>query len=167
MFLTVCFTSSSPGRAEVASPGDSRSLSCSLPDASGVKQVTWQRLGRDQSVVTMATFSENFRAQVTEAYADKVEVLLAKLNHTTIEIRNITFSDEGCYVCTFNVYPSGTERRKTCLSVQGKSPSPPPPKISQISFSRDSIHCIDIRSFLYGYFGSILSGHLAQLLIFL
>ncbi|XP_036418367.1 OX-2 membrane glycoprotein [Colossoma macropomum] len=101
--------------------GQSASFSCSLPNAAGVKQVTWQRLGHDDSVQTMVTFSENFKQQVTDSYLDKVEVTEATLSATTIVIKNITFADEGCYICTFNVYPSGTERRKTCLTVQGLS----------------------------------------------
>ncbi|KAL6481377.1 hypothetical protein MHYP_G00094570 [Metynnis hypsauchen] len=100
--------------------GESASFSCSLPNAAGVKQVTWQRLGHDDSVHTMVTFSENFK-QVDDAYLDKVEVTEATLSATTIVMKNITFADEGCYICTFNVYPSGTERRKTCLTVQGLS----------------------------------------------
>ncbi|XP_072513740.1 OX-2 membrane glycoprotein-like isoform X2 [Salminus brasiliensis] len=101
--------------------GESASVSCSLPNAAGVKQVTWQRLGQDESVHTMATFSDNFRKQVADQYAGKVELTLAMLNATTITIRNVTFADEGCYICTFNVYPSGTEREKACLSVHGLS----------------------------------------------
>ncbi|XP_017573246.1 OX-2 membrane glycoprotein-like isoform X1 [Pygocentrus nattereri] len=101
--------------------GESASFSCSLPNAAGVKQVTWQRLGHDDSVHTMVTFSENFKQQVADAYLDKVEVTEATLSSSTIVMKNITFADEGCYICTFNVYPSGTERRKTCLTVQGLS----------------------------------------------
>uniref|UniRef100_A0AAR2LI82 Immunoglobulin V-set domain-containing protein n=1 Tax=Pygocentrus nattereri TaxID=42514 RepID=A0AAR2LI82_PYGNA len=69
----------------------------------------------------MVTFSENFKQQVADAYLDKVEVTEATLSSSTIVMKNITFADEGCYICTFNVYPSGTERRKTCLTVQGKA----------------------------------------------
>ncbi|KAI4894618.1 hypothetical protein NFI96_027384 [Prochilodus magdalenae] len=119
----VCFTAgfaaAANGELVKAKLGESPSFSFSLPDAAGVKQVTWQRLGHDDSVHTMATYSENFRHQVTEQYQGKVELTLATLNATTIVIKNVTFADEGCYVCTFNVYPSGTERRKACLSVQG------------------------------------------------
>ncbi|XP_066505432.1 OX-2 membrane glycoprotein-like isoform X2 [Hoplias malabaricus] len=101
--------------------GSSPSFSCSLPNAAGVKQVTWQQLVHNDALHTIATFSENFRQQVTDKYLGKVEVTEAMLNATTIVIKNVTFEDTACYICTFNVYPSGTERRKTCLSVHGLS----------------------------------------------
>uniref|UniRef100_A0A8C5FVF4 Uncharacterized protein n=1 Tax=Gadus morhua TaxID=8049 RepID=A0A8C5FVF4_GADMO len=36
-----------------------------------------------------------------------------------ITIKNVTWSDEACYICTFNVYTTGSQIQKTCLSVQG------------------------------------------------
>ncbi|XP_076838783.1 OX-2 membrane glycoprotein-like isoform X2 [Brachyhypopomus gauderio] len=95
-------------------------LSCSIPDATGVKQVTWRRY-RDQSVESLATFSERFKNEVAHSYAGKIDASLPSLNSTTMVIKKVTFEDEACYMCSFDVYPSGTKRWKQCLDVEGLS----------------------------------------------
>jgi len=87
---------------------------------SGVKQVTWQRLRTHKDVQTLATFSEQFQDNVLEDYVGKVTLTLATFNSTTITIRNTTFEDEACYICSFKVYPSGPKRKTLCLTVKGR-----------------------------------------------
>ncbi|XP_048053833.1 OX-2 membrane glycoprotein-like [Megalobrama amblycephala] len=101
--------------------GRDASFSCTLPNPSGVKHVTWQRVRADQSVQILATFSERFQDNVDKEYADKVTLTRASLNSTSIEIKNTTFEDEACYICSFKVYPSGPIRKTMCLTVKGIS----------------------------------------------
>ncbi|KAG1961295.1 OX-2 membrane glycoprotein-like [Pimephales promelas] len=101
--------------------GQDASLSCTLPFMSGVKQVTWQRVRTHKDVQTLATFSEQFQDNVLEDYVGKVTLTLATFNSTTITIKNTTFEDEACYICSFKVYPSGPKRKTLCLTVKGIS----------------------------------------------
>ncbi|KAK9980658.1 hypothetical protein ABG768_000250 [Culter alburnus] len=101
--------------------GRDASFSCTLPNPSGVKHVTWQRVRADQSAQILATFSQRFQDNVDKEYAGKVTLTRASLNSTSIEIKNTTFEDEACYICSFKVYPSGPIRKTMCLTVKGIS----------------------------------------------
>ncbi|XP_039997709.1 OX-2 membrane glycoprotein-like isoform X2 [Xiphias gladius] len=87
----------------------------------GVLQVTWQRLFKDESVDNLATYSKRFGQQVNEPYRGKLSFTEASLSSTSISLRNVSWQDESCYICSFNVYPDGSRRRQTCLTVQGIS----------------------------------------------
>lgn len=100
--------------------GEEATFSCELPGAVGVKQVIWQQHRDDGTLRNMVTFNERSKPQVDDTFVDKVNVTVASVHITTIVIKNVTFADEACYVCTFSVYPSGTERETTCLTVQGR-----------------------------------------------
>ncbi|XP_051561118.1 OX-2 membrane glycoprotein-like isoform X2 [Myxocyprinus asiaticus] len=101
--------------------GQDASLSCALQSASGVKQVTWQRVRADERVQTLATFSERFKDHVDDKYVGKVSFTMALFNSTSIVIKNVTFEDEACYICSFKVYPLGPKRETLCLTVKGIS----------------------------------------------
>ncbi|XP_042620395.1 OX-2 membrane glycoprotein-like, partial [Cyprinus carpio] len=101
--------------------GQDASFSCTLSDASGVKQVTWQRVRDQEPIQTLATFSEFFKQQVDDQYVGKVTFTAASVNSTSIEIKNATFEDEACYICSFKVYPFQTKRQTLCLAVKGIS----------------------------------------------
>lgn len=94
-------------------------MSCELPGAVGVKQVIWQQHRDDDTLRSMVTFTESSKPQVDEAFVGKVNITVASVQRTIIVIKNVTFADEACYVCTFSVYPSGTKRETVCVSVQG------------------------------------------------
>ncbi|KTF70865.1 hypothetical protein cypCar_00049253, partial [Cyprinus carpio] len=101
--------------------GKDASFSCTLSDASGVKQVTWQRVRDQEPVQTLATFSELFKQHVDDQYVGKVTFTAASVNSTSIEIKNATFEDEACYICSFKVYPFQPKRQTLCLAVKGIS----------------------------------------------
>ncbi|XP_051557959.1 OX-2 membrane glycoprotein-like [Myxocyprinus asiaticus] len=101
--------------------GEDAKLSCTLPNASGVKQVTWQRVRADERVQTLATFSERFKEHVDYQYVGKVSFTVASFNSTSIVIKNVTFEDEACYICSFKVYPIGPKRETLCLTIKGIS----------------------------------------------
>ncbi|XP_056157452.1 OX-2 membrane glycoprotein-like [Lampris incognitus] len=94
---------------------------CALVDATGVLQVTWQRLAGGGPVEILGTYSRRFGTQIDGRHAGKVVFSEASLNSTSITVRNVTWADEACYVCSFNAYPGGSTRRQTCLTVQGIS----------------------------------------------
>ncbi|XP_016312562.1 OX-2 membrane glycoprotein-like [Sinocyclocheilus anshuiensis] len=101
--------------------GQDASFSCTLSDASNVKQVTWQRVRDQEPVQTLATFSELFKDHVDDQYVGKVTFTAVSVNSTSIEIKNATFEDEACYICSFKVYPFQPKRQTLCLAVKGIS----------------------------------------------
>ncbi|XP_028988814.1 OX-2 membrane glycoprotein-like [Betta splendens] len=94
---------------------------CTMDQTAGAMQVTWQRLFRGGSIENLATYSERFNEQINEPYRDKVIFTEASLTSTSITVRNVTWEDESCYVCSFNVFPDGSTSKQTCLNVQGIS----------------------------------------------
>ncbi|CAG5933216.1 unnamed protein product [Menidia menidia] len=104
-----------------AEHGRDANFSCSAATQPGVLQVTWQRIFDDKSVENLATYSRRFGQQVTELYRGKLVFTEASLNTTAITLRNVTWEDEACYICSFNVYPDGSKRNKMCLHVEGIS----------------------------------------------
>uniref|UniRef100_A0A3B4WLS2 Ig-like domain-containing protein n=1 Tax=Seriola lalandi dorsalis TaxID=1841481 RepID=A0A3B4WLS2_SERLL len=92
---------------------------CFIPGY-GVLQVTWQRLFKDNSIENLATYSERFGQQVNGPYLGKVIFTEATLSSTSITLNNVSWQDESCYICSFNVYPDGSKTKKTCLKVQGR-----------------------------------------------
>uniref|UniRef100_A0A8K9XSA9 Ig-like domain-containing protein n=1 Tax=Oncorhynchus mykiss TaxID=8022 RepID=A0A8K9XSA9_ONCMY len=95
------------------------SYTCTHADPTGVLQVTWQRLFKDDSVENLATYSKRFGAQIIDPQRGKVVFTEASLNSTSITVKNVTWADDACYICSFNVYPSGSIRKQICLTVQG------------------------------------------------
>ncbi|XP_029377335.1 OX-2 membrane glycoprotein-like isoform X2 [Echeneis naucrates] len=94
---------------------------CTLENHKDVLQVTWQRRNKDDSLENMATYSKRFGQQVNEPYLGKVIFTEASLNSTSISLRDVSWQDESCYICSFNAFPDGSKRRETCLTVEGIS----------------------------------------------
>uniref|UniRef100_A0A672L141 Ig-like domain-containing protein n=1 Tax=Sinocyclocheilus grahami TaxID=75366 RepID=A0A672L141_SINGR len=96
--------------------GQDASFSCALSDASGVKQVTWQRVRDTEPVQTLATYSDLFKVHMDDQYVGKVNFTASSVDSTSIEIKNTTFEDEACYICSFKVYPLQPKRQTLCLT---------------------------------------------------
>ncbi|XP_037552732.1 OX-2 membrane glycoprotein-like [Nematolebias whitei] len=101
--------------------GGEAQFNCTVSPPTGVLQVTWHRPSTDERIENLATFSKHFGEQVNEPYKGKVAFKERSLNSSSILLRNITWEDEGCYICAFNVYPDGSKRKQMCLTVQGIS----------------------------------------------
>lgn len=86
----------------------------------GVLQVTWQRGLKPESLENLATYSNRFGKQVNEPFNEKVSFRESSLNTSSIILKNITWEDENCYVCSFNAYPDGSKRKQMCLTVTGE-----------------------------------------------
>ncbi|XP_015247477.1 PREDICTED: OX-2 membrane glycoprotein-like [Cyprinodon variegatus] len=99
--------------------GEEAIFTCTLPDPKGVLQVTWQRGLKPESLENLATYSNRFGKQVNEPFNEKVSFRESTLNMSSIILKNITWEDENCYVCSFNAYPDGSKRKQMCLTVTG------------------------------------------------
>ncbi|KAF3857257.1 hypothetical protein F7725_009116 [Dissostichus mawsoni] len=94
------------GNTTVAYGRDSK-YGCAVADPTGVLQVTWQRLFPDRSIENLATYNRRFGEHVNDPYRGKVIFTEAMLSSSSITLANVTWADESCYICSFNVYPDG------------------------------------------------------------
>ncbi|XP_071388444.1 OX-2 membrane glycoprotein-like [Centroberyx affinis] len=94
---------------------------CAVTDITGVLQVTWQRHYKDEAIENLASYNKRFGKQINEPHRGKVILTEASLNSTSITVKNVTWGDEACYICSFNVFPGGSKRKQICLTVQGIS----------------------------------------------
>ncbi|CAK6977521.1 OX-2 membrane glycoprotein-like [Scomber scombrus] len=119
--LEVCTSQITGYGNKTADYGGDAHYHCTLENPTGVLQVTWQRLFKDQSIENLATYSKRFGEQVNDPYQQKLMFTKASLSSTSIVLRNLTWEDESCYICSFNAYPEGSQRTQICLTVQGLS----------------------------------------------
>ncbi|XP_057686580.1 OX-2 membrane glycoprotein-like isoform X2 [Corythoichthys intestinalis] len=101
--------------------GNDAQYKCELQNQKGVQQVTWQKRLWDNSVQNVASYSKRFGLNINEPYQGKVILTEASLSSTSLTIKNVTWEDEHCYICIFNVFPEESKRKQTCLTVQGIS----------------------------------------------
>ncbi|MED6278131.1 hypothetical protein CHARACLAT_020591 [Characodon lateralis] len=99
--------------------GEEASFTCKLAEPAGVVQVTWQRGLKPESLENLATYNRRFGQKVNEPFEGKVSFGESSLNSSSIILRNVTWEDENCYVCSFNAYPDGSKRKQICLKVEG------------------------------------------------
>lgn len=91
-------------------------LSCTLARTRGeqVKQVRWLDM-KNQTLISYVpgqpeSVSGQHHVELAEDLKDTSKVL----------IKRISYRDEGCYTCIFDVYPSGSKEGQTCLTVTGE-----------------------------------------------
>uniref|UniRef100_A0A096M3P3 OX-2 membrane glycoprotein-like n=1 Tax=Poecilia formosa TaxID=48698 RepID=A0A096M3P3_POEFO len=107
------------GTTTVAYGGEAN-FNCMLANPTGVLQVTWQRGLRPESLENMATYNKPVGEQINEPFKGKVILSNSSLSSSSITLKNVTWADENCYVCSFNVYPDGSKRKQICLKVEGE-----------------------------------------------
>ncbi|XP_073473415.1 CD226 antigen-like isoform X2 [Aquarana catesbeiana] len=100
--------------------GESATLTCLLQASNEVLQVTWKRIGKD-SETKLATYTKEKGAKVDKPYDDRLNVSMLGLNRTAITIYKAGLEDEGCYVCVFNIFPTGAEEGRVCLKISGEA----------------------------------------------
>uniref|UniRef100_A0A7N6F953 Ig-like domain-containing protein n=1 Tax=Anabas testudineus TaxID=64144 RepID=A0A7N6F953_ANATE len=120
VFVAAAAHISAYGNTTAAFGGDAH-YRCVMDKPEGVQQVTWQRLFGDSSIENLATYSKRFGIQINSPYHGKVTLTEPSLSSTSITLKNVTWKDESCYICSFNVYPNGSTRKQTCITVQGIS----------------------------------------------
>ncbi|KAK0139076.1 Nectin-4 [Merluccius polli] len=92
-------------------------FTCSLGSGGGAADIVQVSLLRRKG--TVATYSKRFGEQIHDP-----RVRWTASTSTAapvVTIRNVTWTDDACYTCTFSVYPTGSHSRHTCLRVQGIS----------------------------------------------
>lgn len=101
-----------------ADAGGSLLLSCNITTAAGdtVRQVRWHN--RHNKILLAYEQSSPIRFSHTNP---KVQLTTSHNDGSSITIEKVGPDDEGCYRCVFDVYPTGLQEGKTCVSVIGQS----------------------------------------------
>ncbi|NXF33324.1 OX2G protein, partial [Nyctibius bracteatus] len=82
-----------------------------------VLQVTWQKRN-GSSFQNIASYSPKHGLKRIGSFQKKVRFTRATLNASAITLQNLTFEDESCYRCIFNVFPYGSFSKDICLNIQ-------------------------------------------------
>ncbi|KAK9969688.1 hypothetical protein ABG768_027840 [Culter alburnus] len=88
-------------------------LSCTLVKAKGesVHQIRWL----DVQNQTLITYQPGQQDSVSGQ--QHVELAASPRDASAITIKRVSYRDEGCYTCIFDVYPRGSREGQTCLTV--------------------------------------------------
>ncbi|XP_072253010.1 OX-2 membrane glycoprotein [Leuresthes tenuis] len=88
-------------------------LSCSVSRERGesLRQVRWL----DVQNQTLLSYQPGNRDSVSGQ--QHVELASSPKDTSAITIHRVSFRDEGCYTCIFDLHPSGSKQGQTCLTV--------------------------------------------------
>ncbi|XP_076015204.1 OX-2 membrane glycoprotein [Genypterus blacodes] len=88
-------------------------LTCSVSRERGetLKQVIWL----DVKNQTLLSYHPGNRDSVSGQ--QHVELAASPKDTSSITIRRVSFRDEGCYTCIFDLFPTGSQQGQTCLTV--------------------------------------------------
>ncbi|XP_074756668.1 nectin 1a-like [Athene noctua] len=100
-----------------AALGGEANFCCNFSSSVEVLQVTWQKRN-GSSFQNIATYSTNHGPKLIGSFQKKVRFTTASLKASAITIQNLTFEDESCYRCIFNVFPHGSVSADICLNIQ-------------------------------------------------
>lgn len=92
-------------------------LSCNVsiaPDDT-VRQVRWL----DSRGKLLLAYQQRGSAHVSHRDAN-VQLASSRGDASSIRIERLRPEDEGCYRCVFDIFPSGLQEGKTCISVTGQ-----------------------------------------------
>ncbi|XP_073524633.1 hemicentin-2-like [Phyllobates terribilis] len=121
LLILLCFACGSVVKIEVGPVeyGKSVTLKCILPPTFFAVQVTWTKVvdGRE---TTVATYTSDSGAEISEGYKDRVWMSTSGLNETAITINKTSIQDEGCYRCTFTSILKESLTKETCLTIPGE-----------------------------------------------
>lgn len=84
-----------------------------------VLQVTWQKKN-GSSFQNIATYSPHLGLRLIGSFQKKARFTNATLKISAMTLQNLTFEDESCYRCIFNVFPFGSFSKDICLNIQSK-----------------------------------------------
>ncbi|XP_067459868.1 OX-2 membrane glycoprotein isoform X3 [Thunnus thynnus] len=88
-------------------------LTCSVTRERGesLKQVLWL----DVQNQTLLSYQPGNRDSISGQ--QHVELASSPKDTSAITIRRVSFRDEGCYTCIFDMHPTGSKQGQTCLTV--------------------------------------------------
>ncbi|XP_073433269.1 OX-2 membrane glycoprotein-like [Dendrobates tinctorius] len=121
LLILLCFACGSDVKIEYGPVeyGKSVTIKCILYPHFVPVQVTWTREVSGRTT-TVATYTSDSGAEISEGYKDRLWMSTSGLNETAITINKASIQDEGCYRCTFNYLPKGSIMGEACLTIPGE-----------------------------------------------
>ncbi|XP_030740293.2 OX-2 membrane glycoprotein-like [Echinops telfairi] len=101
---------------ETAVLGENVTLFCNLTTPEDVLQITWQKI-QDSLPQNIGTYSRKNGAKILPPYLDRLHCDVIEPKASFITIREVTFDDEACYRCLFNMFPHGSHGAQICLHI--------------------------------------------------
>uniref|UniRef100_A0A8C5ZCM2 Ig-like domain-containing protein n=1 Tax=Marmota marmota marmota TaxID=9994 RepID=A0A8C5ZCM2_MARMA len=101
---------------ETAVLGASVTIFCNLTTPANVVQITWQKI-QDSLPQNIGTYSSKYGEKILPPYIDRLHCKIIEPNCSFLTINEVTFDDEACYKCVFNVFPHGSHGGKVCLNI--------------------------------------------------
>ncbi|KAG7263997.1 hypothetical protein CRUP_013473 [Coryphaenoides rupestris] len=112
--------------------GEDGVFNCALASGAARKQVVQVTLQKRSSTprsdgtfsesTSIGAYSERFGKKIHDPYRGRVDWSeFPSVSAPGITIHNVTWSDEAFYICTFNIFPTGSESQTIFFSVQGIS----------------------------------------------
>ncbi|XP_039599594.1 LOW QUALITY PROTEIN: OX-2 membrane glycoprotein [Polypterus senegalus] len=91
-----------------------RSITCKLSkiSTSSNPQFRWERLQEG----TIAHYYDG-KVVITDAYKDRLNLSLIATNQFMITYHPLKDNDSGCYLCNFDVYPTGFQSGEVCITL--------------------------------------------------
>ncbi|XP_007945635.1 OX-2 membrane glycoprotein-like [Orycteropus afer afer] len=101
---------------ETAVLGKNVTIFCNLTTSEDIVQITWQKI-QDSLPQNIGTYSSKYGAKILPPYLDRLHCETIEPNSSFITIREVTFEDEACYKCLFNMFPHGSHGGQICLNI--------------------------------------------------
>ncbi|XP_037694921.1 OX-2 membrane glycoprotein-like [Choloepus didactylus] len=101
---------------ETAILGENVTIYCNLTAPADVVQITWQKI-QGSLPQNIGTYSRKYGEKILPPYLDRLHCETIEPNSSLITIREVTFEDEACYKCLFNVFPHGSYGGQICLKI--------------------------------------------------
>lgn len=101
---------------ETAILGGNVTIFCNLTAPKNVVQITWQKV-QNPWPQNIGTYSRRYGENILPPYKDRLECKTIEPNCSFITIHEVTFEDEACYKCLFNVFPGGSHGGQICLNI--------------------------------------------------
>ncbi|XP_004391746.1 PREDICTED: OX-2 membrane glycoprotein-like [Odobenus rosmarus divergens] len=101
---------------ETAIFGENVTIFCNLTTPADVVQITWQKI-QGSLPQNIGTYSSIYGEKILPPYRDRLHCEVIEPNSSFITIREVTFEDEACYKCLFNVFPHGSHGGQICLNI--------------------------------------------------
>ncbi|XP_032205116.1 nectin-1-like isoform X5 [Mustela erminea] len=101
---------------ETAVFGENVTIFCNLTTPADIVQITWQKI-QGSLPQNIGTYSSVYGETILPPYRDRLHCEVIEPNSSFITIREVTFEDEACYKCLFNVFPHGSHGGQICLTI--------------------------------------------------
>ncbi|XP_060054384.1 OX-2 membrane glycoprotein-like isoform X2 [Erinaceus europaeus] len=101
---------------ETAVLGGNVTMFCNLTTPANVVQITWQKV-QNSLPRNIGTYSSIYGENILPPYKNRLRCKAIEPNFSFITIHEVTFEDEACYKCLFNVFPHGNQGGQICLYI--------------------------------------------------